>query len=446
VTVLLTSGQTAGVVSVTATATAGRVSGVPLQASGIASNIAIVGAKSSGAHITLDCTPKNVAAFSDNDCNYSHYSGPGNIVTCTASLADRFNNALGLSTLVTFASEAGSAGPPATTPQYDATKLPGAQTGLGVTTDFINVTGGKLPVDVPEFDGEIPLVYANACGTLSHNSRDGLVTVMAMANGEEGFVDLNGSGTYTAGEPFIDMGEPYIDANDDGQWNSGEQFVDVDKNGSYNGPNGTWDSNTVIWAETRILYSGIPEVRDDGSGNDLFSRFYSAGSPPAPTASPLPFSVKGSTTGPASQLFGVAFMDGNFNPISPIGTYAIASLGTGVVTSKFTVPPRTTLSPDGTVDDLGMSFTQQYCDKSAPAMPTQCSNVCATSPCYVVTNVGGCDLSTNPRSACSRFGFVTQGQAMVTGACSANLNDTVQATSTLNEITTGLVLSGSCVP
>ena len=87
VTVLLTSGQEAGVVSVKATATGG--------ASGVASNLAIIGAKSSGAHITLDCTPRNVAALTDNDCNFSHYTGAGNMVTCTASLADRFNNALG---------------------------------------------------------------------------------------------------------------------------------------------------------------------------------------------------------------------------------------------------------------------------------------------------------------------------------------------------------------
>src|SRR6266702_4787943 len=52
--VLLTAGQEAGDVSVKATANAGTVSLT-------ASSLAIIGAKASGAHLTVDCTPKNLA-------------------------------------------------------------------------------------------------------------------------------------------------------------------------------------------------------------------------------------------------------------------------------------------------------------------------------------------------------------------------------------------------
>ena len=157
----------------------------------------------------------------------------------------------------------------------------------------------------------------------------------------------------------------------------GEPFVDVNKDGQYNGPNGQWDSSTVIWAETRILYSGIPRVENDGSGNELFSRFYSEGAlTQPPTSTPaVSFGVYNSTPPlhrdqghrrrPGDQYFGIAFMDGNFNPISSIATYGLAPLGTGVVSAAFSIEPRQNLSWDGTSNALGMSFTQQYCDKQA---------------------------------------------------------------------------------
>jgi Bacterial Ig-like domain (group 1)/Stigma-specific protein, Stig1 len=429
-TVAFTSGRIAGVASVGASATAGNLS-----ASGAANNLAVVGAKSSGAHITVDCSPKNVPVLSDDDCSFSHYVGPGNIISCSASFADRFNNALGISTLATFASEAGSAGPPTSTPQYDSTKPPSSQTTLGIASDFINVSGGKLPADVAPFGGEFSFQYKDACGNLVHNPRDGLVTVIVMANGEEGFVDLNGNGQYDLGEPFIDMGEPYIDENDNGKWDPGEYFVDLNGNGQYDGPNGVWDANTVIWAETRVLFTGFPEVGSAG-GKDDFSRFYTAGSPPTPTATST-FSLVG-TAGPAtSQAFGVVFMDGNFNEIASTASYGIGTSGNGVVAPKFSSTPIP-------IDDLGMSFTQQYCDK--PTSPTQCSNKCqswnASGACYVVTNVGACDLAT--RGTCTGFPYGSWSQAVVTGACKANSPDTVQATSTVNGVPTTISLAGTC--
>jgi hypothetical protein len=300
--------------------------------------------------------------------------GPGNIVTCTAVFADRFNNALGLSTLATFASEAGSAGPPASTPQYDSTKPPGAQTTLGIATDFVNVTGGNLPADVAPFDGEYRLQYVDACGDRIHNPRDGLVTVIVTANGEEGFVDMNGNGTYDAGEPFVDMGEPYIDANDSGQRDPGETFVDVNGTGSYDGPNGVWDANTVIWTETRVLYSGAPKVAS-ASGLDQFSRTYLGGLPPTPTPTPS-LTVVGATGTSTSQDFGLFFTDGNFNAIGSAADYTLGTAGAAAISARFTVEPSSS-------DALGMGFTQQYCDQAPPGTPTSCSSSCQTAPCYL---------------------------------------------------------------
>ena len=88
--------------------------------------------------------------------------------------------------------------------------------------------------------------------TTTYNPRDGWVTVLATAQGEEAFLDENGDGQFTVGfstsacpsgytcectagpsvtngtacagsrsEPFTDLSEPYYDKNDDGCRNDG---------------------------------------------------------------------------------------------------------------------------------------------------------------------------------------------------------------------------------
>lgn len=128
----------------------------------------------------------------------------------------------------------------------------------------------------------------NPITTAIRNPRDGWVTVLAVTQGEEGFFDQNGNGIYDAGEKFIDTpGEPFLDADDngvynrpesfldlnlDGIYNLGEPFIDDNNNGRYdsgdpffidvnhdtlwNGPNGAWDSSTLIWKQIKLLFSG----------------------------------------------------------------------------------------------------------------------------------------------------------------------------------------------
>ena len=337
-----------------------------------AANLAIVGAKSNGAHITLDCTPRNVAALSDNDCNFSHYTGSDNFVTCTVTLADRFNNALGISTLVTFQSEAGSVGPPTTTPQYDSTKPPDGQKALGVATDFIGVAGGTLPVDVAPFAGETSLQYVNSCGNLTHNPRDGLVTIIVMARGEEGFVDLNGNGVWDAGEPFIDLGEPFVDANDNDLHDSGEWFLDANSNGVWDGPNGNWDSDTTIWAATRVVYTGLPAAQTAASPGSYVTNVN-----PVDGSGNLALSLAALTDG----TFTFVFQDENMNQLSPSFTSYTPLSETGNSTPKVLFSP-------ANVDNLGMGFEQQYCQEKAPTAAATCSNICPSAPCYVRTFVG----------------------------------------------------------
>lgn len=67
--------------------------------------------------------------------------------------------------------------------------------------------------------GANPAAVASTCVT------SGRVTVLAYANGEEGFDDTNGNNLYDTGEVFRDIGDVFIDNNEDGSWVSPEQFV-----------------------------------------------------------------------------------------------------------------------------------------------------------------------------------------------------------------------------
>ena len=54
--------------------------------------------------------------------------------------------------------------------------------------------------------------------------RSGRVSVLAYANGEEGFDDANGNNFFDSGETFRDMGDVFVDNNENGGWESPEQF------------------------------------------------------------------------------------------------------------------------------------------------------------------------------------------------------------------------------
>ncbi len=179
----LYSGTAFGLVGITVTATAGGVvRNYTIQ------NIAIVGAKASGSHIWLDCSPKNIPALAyDHDCINASYDGPESPIHCIAVFADRFNNVLGRSITATFNSEAGAAGPPTSTAQYDPTKSEDQTSSLGFASDTIAVRGYKLPEDVLPLADEPSQVYLDECGVAprSHNPRDGLSTIIVMVQGEE---------------------------------------------------------------------------------------------------------------------------------------------------------------------------------------------------------------------------------------------------------------------
>ncbi|MHB8876172.1 MAG: Ig-like domain-containing protein, partial [Myxococcaceae bacterium] len=413
--VALHSGTVASVVSVQAVADAGGGS-----ANATASNIAIVGAKASGNRVSLDCTPKNVPALTNHDCTNSYFNAN---INCRAAFADRFNNVLGVPTLATFSTEAGAAGPP-------------AQVTAGVANGYVAVNGYSLPLDVPaSLTGEYALTFNSGCGVKEHNPRDGLVSIIVSAIGEEGFIDGSNSrpanGIYDLGENFMDQGEPFVDANDNGLRDANEPYVDANNNSQWNGPNGSWDPNTVVWAETRVVYTGFAARYTPAPPADEISRWYTMGPPVPPwggPTSPPVFSIPTAVTGPpavpaGSADYRVYFADQNFNQPASQTTYSLTVVS-GTVTAVYTT------MPGAPVDNLGLSFTQQFCAAPPPAA-SSCASSCLTSPCYIVGTVGG-------------FSHGTYGAARITAGAAGTVGAAeVRANSTLNGVTVPLSIRGS---
>ena len=267
--------------------------------------------KPSGSHFTL--------SIDSNEANIMGLTYSGLQAHVTAFLADRFGNFIPSNTPVSFFSEAGAIDTGALTDQY----------GRAIA---VIQTENPYPEDVTYTSSNYSEDYV-VYGGRTHNPHDGVVTIIAVAEGEEKFYDKNGNGRYDSGESFVDLGEPYIDANDNGQYDPGEPYqdlngngsydtgepftdldhngvwtppefyIDYNQNGQYDGPNGAWDSNTLIWTSTRMLFTSTAYVGYKGSG------FYTS-----PFAS-NPVTDVVLNNGEYVTLW-VKLVDGNLNPLA----------------------------------------------------------------------------------------------------------------------------------
>ncbi len=226
-------------------------------------NIGIRGITPSNRNFTFMCDPVNQTVLATPyvdqpiDATFS----------CKVKLSDRYGNPIGVATPIQFKTEAGSIPNAATTMPYETT---GDNVEEGAATVYFNTWGGPaVPRDVAPLEvgasdtaptrSNEPWIMADG---IKRNPRDGLVTLIAYARGEEFFHDLNGDGIRSDGshgekiEPFYDQGEPFVDANDNGTWDEDELYVDVNGNNSWDGPNGKHDADTTIWTITHVLYTG----------------------------------------------------------------------------------------------------------------------------------------------------------------------------------------------
>lgn len=80
---------------------------------------------------------------------------------------------------------------------------------------------------------------------ISQNPRpdNGRVIILAYALGEESFEDLDGDRLFGLGEQHHDLPEAFLDLNESGRWDEGEPFIDFDGNGEYSHGDGIYNGS-----------------------------------------------------------------------------------------------------------------------------------------------------------------------------------------------------------
>ncbi len=322
----LNAGGQAETVTVSAIATQ---NGVTVGA--VSTSIAIVGGVPEYAHMSISCDVKNRVVTGLAFDNF--------VSNCTVDLGDRFGNRVDIGTEVNFRTEAGNidnaltfdqadnedvasetvnptlvtaaprpqkfliyyAGATVANPSGSAVKGKNyAATALNAKELLAPALGGYIYPDGSEvvasdfYPGESaaptgkPCASAqDLCATVPLIQSRGTVTFIAITQGEESFVDLNGNKIYDNNEPFIDLPEPFIDKNDNGVQDSCtdangdrltnlttglpltddefyacyEDFVDLNGNGKWDDGNGVWDNYTAIWKSHTVFWTGAPVGR-----------------------------------------------------------------------------------------------------------------------------------------------------------------------------------------
>jgi adhesin/invasin len=276
---VLTSGTVSGPVRVQASVTVGAVT-----LTSTSTNVSIAGGAPSGAHLGVAPAFRNIAGLVTQ----------GIICPVTALAGDRFGNPVPVGTAVSFATNGG------------------VVTAQGLTDALGNTVGVELKTGAPT-----PHV-----GTVTDfaDPRTGMVTVIAVTQGEETFIDANGNGLFDGPQEFdprdpeLDAPEPFIDhinlcngapfpspcpadplhppaLSGNNQFDPTDRFellIDANHNGTWDRPNGVWDAHKAIFTTTTVLFSGptqllVGVLQADGtcSGNPAGFRVPDGGSSPA---------------------------------------------------------------------------------------------------------------------------------------------------------------------
>jgi hypothetical protein len=255
---VLTSGTVSGPVRVQASVTVG---GITLTSS--STNVSIAGGTPSAAHMGVAPAFLNIAGLVTQ----------GIICPVTAIVGDRFGNPIPQNTAVSFSTNCAVIDAQGLTDE-----LGNAPTRIKTGPPICRVTGSGDPNFNPNTD-----------------PRTGFVSVTAITQGEETFIDSNGNGLFDGPQEFdptdpeLDTPEPFIDhvtlcngnppsspvpclpdpvnppiLSGNGQFDPTDRFelfLDGNGNGTWDTPNGVWDANKPIFATTRVLFSGPTVLR-----------------------------------------------------------------------------------------------------------------------------------------------------------------------------------------
>ncbi len=272
---LVTLGRTVGVTDANGIALVDYAAGTEVGVSAIVATVPSTGVSGSGA-IAVRGAPASASGFyfrCEKGNLPAYETTPAlETMTCQVRLSDRFGNRVGVPTPVRFATEAGAIDSFAMTKAFDFANPNDPDEGSATVTFSTDMGNGFRPADVVPLAAD-PAQYPwprlaepqVAAGSLTRNPRDQFVTVIAMTDGEEAFVDANHNGVLDNNEVFYDLGDPFIDANDDGVYDQvyaggpWEVRFCSDTSGTncsaYAGPNGRWDPATIIWVPTWVVLS-----------------------------------------------------------------------------------------------------------------------------------------------------------------------------------------------
>lgn len=107
---------------------------------------------------------------------------------------------------------------------------------------------------------------------------DGALDLVVAFEGREGFVDVDGDHMYLPGEPLIDLPEPFLDKQSNGAMDDytgnprltpemaahqSDILLDTNGNGVFDGPNGVWDHDRVLFIQTAIVLAQPPLDADE---------------------------------------------------------------------------------------------------------------------------------------------------------------------------------------
>jgi hypothetical protein len=247
---VLTSGTVSGPVRVQARVTVGTVT-----LTSTSTNVSIAGGAPSGAHLGVAPAFRNIAGLVTQ----------GIICPVTAIVGDRFGNPVPQNTAVSYFTNGGVVAP------------------QGLTDELGNA--------LSEIKTGPPTPHVGSTTSFS-DPRTGVVTVIAVTQGEETFIDSNGNGLFDGPQEFnprdpeLDTPEPFIDhitlcnglpspapcpanpvnppvLSGNNQFDPADRFelfVDANGNGTWDRPNGVWDANKPIFATTTVLFTGPTQL------------------------------------------------------------------------------------------------------------------------------------------------------------------------------------------
>lgn len=270
---VLTSGRVAGPVRVGASVTVvDSLTGRATTISSSSTNVSIVSGTPSAAHMGVAPAFLNIAG----------QVFQGIICPVTAIVGDRFGNP------VTVILDEDSSGNPVLGQTPVSFYANGGVIGPVGFTDELGNAATEIKTGPP-----IPRVINSGDPDFNPNTdpRTGFVTIIAVTQGEETFIDSNGNGLFDgpsefdARDPELDTPEPFIDhvtlcngnrpsspvpcpstavVSGDGQFDPNDRFelfIDGNSNRTWDRPNGMWDANKPIFASTRVLFSGPTVLR-----------------------------------------------------------------------------------------------------------------------------------------------------------------------------------------